>query len=198
MATRYVKPEKIRTLRDWVARYPRVDNLGFDEETREPTVFSADAARTAVNKIPWRREGDMISMLAQPSRYAAPAVDAARRRHQQVREKQEEVRAAAVGELQAAEGALLEAWRTYEAAPAGTRGTLVRGVVAAERAVREIEESVAAKLGKERSHVRRGDLHAVYNPSMPMKYRPVSLAAAAGAGAGAGAAESPLTEEGSS
>ena len=191
MASRYVRPEKIRTLRDWTARYPRVVNLGFDQETREPTVYSADAARTAVNKIPWKREGDMMTILSQPAQFAGGAVDAARRRYQEVRAKQKEVGDAATVQIQTAEAALLEAWRTYYAAPPETRSTLVRSIVTAERAVREIEEAVAGKLAKERSHVRRGELHATYNPSIPMKYRPVSLTAAAGAGAAA----APLSSE---
>jgi hypothetical protein len=192
MAQRTVAPDKIKTLRDWVRRWPKSANLGFDEETREPTIYSADAARTKVSSIPWRREGDMLTILAQPDRFAGGAVDAARKRYENYKERQIKIRVAAETQIRVHEATLLEAWRAYHAAPSEARGLLRRDIAVAERQLRETEEALASQqnVGRTVITVRNGVV--AYTPSIPLERRGISLeAAAAGAVVEGDASEEP-------
>lgn len=203
MAQRTVPPAKIKTIRDWVSRWPKATNLAFDEETREPTIYSADAARTKVGSIPWRREGDTLTILSAPSKFTEAGVAAARRRYDRYSEKVGQMRAAGEEQQRIQERALLEAWQAYYAAPAAARSVLRRDVLAAEKAVREVEEIVASQIYKERSVRTLGTktkpLTGVYTPPMPIRLRGIPMAVIAGeaedaasspaeGGAGAGAA----------
>lgn len=179
MAQRTVAPEKIKTLRDWIRRWPKAANLGFDEETREPTIYSADAARTKVSSIPWRREGDMGTILAQPERFAGGAVDAARKRYARYQERQVKIGQAADSQIRVHEAALLEAWRAYNAAPPASRSLLRRDIAVAERQLRETEEAVAAAQKAGRVVVAYGPIVGAYTPTIPLDRRGISLEAAA-------------------
>lgn len=179
MAQRTVAPEKIKTLRDWIRRWPKSANLGFDEETREPTIYSADASRTKVSSIPWRREGDMGTILAQPERFTGGAVDAARKRYARYQERQEKIADAADTQIRVHEAALLEAWRSYYAAPPATRGLLRRDIIVAERQYRETEEAAAVAQKAGRTVVTYGSVVGAYIPAIPLDRRGISLEAAA-------------------
>ena len=182
MAQRTVAPDKIKTLRDWVRRWPKVANLGFDEETREPTIYSADASRTKVSSIPWRREGDMLTILAQPERFTGGAVDAARKRYERYQERQQKIADAGNTQIRVHEAALLEAWRTYRASPPAARGLLRRDIAVAERQYRETEEAMAAAQKSGRTVITIGSVVGAYIPVIPLDRRGISLEAAATSG----------------
>jgi hypothetical protein len=185
---RTVVPEKIQSLRDWVARWPKAVNLGFDAETREATIYSVGDARTKVASIPWKREGDLITILSQPTRFSGSAVDAARVRQARIIEQREALIAAKTEELQALEAELLRAWRELESAAPASRTVMRFDIRAREEAYRTAESELVEQIQAGRNKVRRGDYTGVIVPTVPLEKRGVSLAGA-GAGAGAGASE---------
>ncbi len=181
MAQRTVKPERVTTLKEWVARWPKATNLGFDEETREPVVFSADEARTRVGSFPWRREGDTMTILSQPTLFSQQAVAASRKRFGRlVKERETQMRAAGEDALRGATAQLLETRRAYDAATPAVRAGMRRDVLTAERAVRDLEVALATELYPERAFYNAGDLNRVYNPPMQMSRRGIPLNAVAG------------------
>lgn len=196
MAQRTVHPDKIKTLRDWVARWPKATNLSFDEETREPTIYSADATRSRVGSIPWRREGDTLTILSVPSKFTEGGVAAARRRASRYSEKVGQMRIAGEEQQRIQEKALLEAWQAYYAAPPAARSVLRRDILAAEKAMREVETIVADQIYKGRVIREMGTktlpLTGVYTPSMPVSLRGIPMAIIAGE---AEDASSPAKEE---
>lgn len=148
MAARTVDPGTIKTLRDWAARWPKAGNLAFDEKNRNPVVYTRSAPMAQVKEIPWKREGDTLTILTQRDGFSAGAVSAAERRMGRYREQRETIVEAATEQLRAAEEALLEAWREYREAgdTPGGREALLRDVMIAERALNELEEETAAQL----------------------------------------------------
>lgn len=183
-----VKPELVKTLRDWSARWPKAQNLSFDPETREPTVYTQGEQRTKVSSIPWKREGDTLTILSQPTRFTAAAVDAAQKRYGRIREQRDQMSVAGAEQLRVAEAALLEAWRTYNAAAPAMRGPLRRDILTAEKAVVEMEEALAAQLYKGRRPMVRIDVgnevyRGVYVPPMPENRRGIPLTSVAGGAA---------------
>ena len=175
MAARTVDPKTVKTLRDWAARWPKVGNLGFDAETREPTVYSRDSARTKVSTIPWQREGDVLTILTQSAGFSEGARTAAGRRYEAWREKQGATAAEGVEQLRAAETALLDAWRTYRAAEGGERAPLMRAVVSAEQTMREVESRLAGSLRKGRQVIATEDGVRVDQPVLPLEARAMPL-----------------------
>ena len=171
MSQRTVKTDKIKTLADWVARWPKATNLGFDPETGEPTIYTATKERTKVSSIPWKREADTLTVLAQPSRFPPQAVAAATRRFDKIREQRIQQRAAGEEGLRVAEATLLDAWRTYYAEPPATRGPLRRDVLSAEAELRALEAGIA---NKDREIIERT---GIYVPPMPVSRRGISLVA---------------------
>ena len=145
MTQRTVKTELVKNLKDWVARWPKATNLGFDSETREPTIYSATPDRTRVSSIPWKREADTLTVLQQPSRFSAATVEAATRRYTRIREQHAQLRAAGDESLRVAEAAVLDAWRQFRAAPAATRSTLRRDILSAEAALHDVQVAQANK-----------------------------------------------------
>jgi hypothetical protein len=181
-----VDPANIKTLRDWVGRWPKAGNLGFDEETREPSIYSRDAARRRLQIIPWRREGDTITILTQPEKFAGVAVDAARRRYDSYRTGQQQIAAAAAQQLVSAEQKLLDTWRTYEDTPAAAKPMMRRSVLVAEKAVRELEATMGAQINPERGLKRLNEGAIIYNPPMPLMQRGIPLTEIASSSAAAG------------
>ena len=105
--SRPVDPERVKTLSDWVTRWPKVTNLGFDSETREPTIYSnVDPYTTVVGTIPWKREGDTMTIMTQPGRFSEQAVTAARKRYNEYHEAEAAKRTDAVSGLLAAEAGI--------------------------------------------------------------------------------------------
>lgn len=189
MSKRTVDPKKIKTLKDWSARWPGAGNLGFDPETREPAIFSADKERTQVSKIPWNREGDTMTILAQPSRFSAKAVEAATSRYSKIHDEKVAAQTAAADQIRLAETALLEAWRAYRAAPPVTRPTLRRDIFTAEKALVDLEEALAAQIykGRSTSEFMQGEIESVgiYVPPMPAERRGITMMAVGGGAAAA-------------
>ena len=171
MAARTVDPATVKTLRDWTARWPKVGNLGFDAETREPTIYSRDTGRSKVATIPWKREGDVLTILTQPAWFSEGARTAAGRRYEAWREKQATTAAAGVEQLRTAETALLDAWRAYRAAEGGERAPLMRDLVAAEQKLRELESGLAGALKQGRMAISTEAGTYVQIPVMPLEAR---------------------------
>jgi len=162
MSQRSAKPSDIKTLQDWAKRWPKVSNLDFDKDTREPTIYTNDAARTKVGAIPWKREADIVTVLCQPDRFSTAAVAAARKRIGIINETQTQLRNAKDEQLRALEAALLEAWRSYRAAPSAP---LLRDVLAAEKAMNDME------VPKGRAIIYLDDYMTTYTPIVPTKQR---------------------------
>ncbi len=179
-----VNPTDVKTLKDWVARWPKTQNLEFDATTREPAIFTAvkrsDAGRVQVGKIPWKREGDTMTILSNPERFATGAVTTARKRYAAYRTNQRQVTIAADEQLRLQEATLLEAHRAYREAPPATRPTLLRDVLQAQKALSDMEQALAEQLQKERAVVFRENVTSVYNPPIPWKARTVPLTDVAG------------------
>jgi hypothetical protein len=175
---RTVKPEQIKTLRDWTLRWPKATNLSFDAETREPSVYSADASRTLVKSFPWNREGDTMTILSDPTQFSATAVSAARQRYSKIREQQQQLTTGGEDQLRIAEAALLEAWQAYNAASPAVRPSLRQDILAHEKTVRDLEVSL-----RPRDRVARllDGYSATYEPPIPIERRGISLVAAANA-----------------
>lgn len=142
-----VDPERVKTLSDWVSRWPKAANLGFDEETREATIYAREKPHTAVvGAIPWKREGDVMTILSEPLRFSEQAVTAAKARYDEYHDEEEARRAAVENELRTAEADLLAAWRTYHAASPADRPSLRRDVLTAERTIRKKEAELSLRI----------------------------------------------------
>jgi len=112
----FANPADIKNLSDWVSRFGKYKNVVLDKETGEPVVLEAKKDTPAkVLTIPWRREGDALVVLTNPSRFSAASVAAAAQRFAEVMTPQNE--AASIDTLRLLERRLLEAWRVYRAAP---------------------------------------------------------------------------------
>ena len=186
MAQRTVKTDKIKTLRDWVARWPKATNLGFDPETREPTIYDTTKERVKVSSIPWKREADTMTVLAQPSRFSADAVTAATRRYNMIHEQRDKMRVAGEAQLRVAEQNVLDAWRAYHAAPPAMRAPLRRDILSAEVSMQQLERAMAPKgravVWKEdpdEKDVLMSRKVGMYVPPMPVGRRGISMAAGA-------------------
>jgi len=150
MAKRTVKPELIKSLRDWSARWPKVGNLGFDTETREPAVFAPDSNQQ-VAKIAWRREGDILTILASAPQQPPTIVAAATKQLKQQRDAAASVVVSSTEQLRTAEATLLAAWREYHAADAATRATLRRNIITAENELANVQRLTAEQLQRGRA-----------------------------------------------
>ena len=180
---RTVVPDKVRSLRDWVARWPKATNLGFDAETREPTIYSVDEGRSKIASIPWKREGDMITILSQPTKFSGSALDAARARSARIIEQREALIMTKTDEIQSLEEELLRAWREYAASPPASRSAMMFDIRSREAAYRDAERELAEQIQVGRSKVDRGKFTGVVVPSVPIEKRAISLSAATGANA---------------
>jgi hypothetical protein len=183
MARRTVDPSLVKTMRDWVSRWPKTGNLDFDAETREPTIYTPDKARTRVGSIPWKREGDTLTILAQPTRFSESAVKAATSRYTRFRDQRAQYATAGEEQLRAAESAVLQAWRDYYAAVPSSRPMLMREVLTAERTMREMEEAIAKQTKRGRVVVEvavgSGSAVAAAVPPMPLNRRGIPIGDAA-------------------
>ena len=112
----FANPADIKNLSDWVARYGKYKNVVLDKETGEPIVLEAKKDNPAkVLTIPWRRGGDAMVVLTNPSQFSPASVAAAAQRFADVYTPQNE--AASIDTLQLLERRLLEAWRAYRLNP---------------------------------------------------------------------------------
>jgi hypothetical protein len=149
-------------------------NLGLDPETREPTVYNTAASdRTIVLSIPWKREADVLTVLSQPTRYTAQAVEIATGRYKKIQDERATARMETEVNLRAAQTVLLTAWQKYHAEGAATRGTLVRDILTAERTLTAIEETLANKGRK--VITLETDQSIIANPPMPVSQRGLSI-----------------------
>jgi hypothetical protein len=171
-----VKPETVKSLDDWIARWPRAKNLGFDPETREPTIYADKERKTIVRAIPWKREADTLTVLANPTQFSAQAVAAATSRIGKIREQRNQLAAVGNEQLRAAEANLLDAWRVYEAAPASGKAMLRRDILSAEATMMELEQKLAPK---QRIAIEDEMGTHIYVPPMPVARRGISVTGAA-------------------
>jgi len=172
MAQRTIQPDKVKTLADWVARWPKATNLGFDAETREATIYDTTKERNKVSSIPWKREADVLTVLGQPGRFSTQAVAAAKSRFSTLREERSATKQVGEEGLRAAEATLLDAWRTYHAAPAAGRSALRHPILVAEAALRTLEKDMIPADAKV---IRLGDMTGMYVPPMPAGQRGLPL-----------------------
>jgi hypothetical protein len=177
-----VRPDNVKTLSQWAKQWGTKTNLGFEPTTREAVVYSEDGKRTVVKKFDWEREGDLITILSNPTRFSAPAREAAQRRFGSFQEAQAQMRQQGEIEIRQQETALLLAWQKYRAAPPETRAIIKREIMTAERTLRTTEEAMARALLPERVGRSLDDYAAAYNPPIPMGQRGLPLAAASGVG----------------
>jgi len=194
MAQRTVQPEKVKTLADWVARWPKATNLGFDPETREPTIYDTTKGRTKISSIPWKREADTLTVLAQPTRFSVQALTSATSRFDKIRTQRTQIRLAGEEQLRLAEANLLDAWRIYYATPPATRGPMRRDILSAEATLRDLEDKMAPK---GRVIVQRGDMTGIYIPPMPAGRRGISLVDGASESVSAEESKQPTADEAS-
>lgn len=175
----------VTTLKGWVNGWPRSKELSFDPESREPTVFTNDSARSKVGSIPWRREGDVLTILTQSGKYPMGVVEAAARRYAMTRG---EKNAEAEDERITKEETILNAWRAYRAASAADKPAVMEAILKAERELYKLDELLA---GTDRKFIasEAGFVSAFY-PPIALDQRAMTLSAVAGAGAGVPAAES--------
>ena len=168
MSQRTAKPTDIKTLQNWVQRWPKVSNLEFDSSTREPTIYTTaprgDSARTKVGAIPWKREADIVTVLTQPTKFSTAAVEHARKRIGSLNEAAKQAREAGEAQVRILEKTLLTAWYSYRMAPSMP---LLQDVLQAERALVAQE----ASMGSSRVIVTSGDYTATYIPPIPLKQR---------------------------
>lgn len=174
---RTVAPDRVKTLRDWVARWPGTANLAFDPEERNPVVYSVGAPPLRVKEIPWKREADTLTVLTQRESFSSGAVAAAERRLGKYREQQAAIAAAATDQLRTAEAALLDAWRIYHTAAgtAGGRGALMRDVLVAERNLRGLEAELGVRMAPERKPVEENGFVSVQIPILPRILRGMDI-----------------------
>ena len=112
----FANPADIKNLNDWVARFGKYQNVVLDKKTGEPVVLEAKKDNPAVVlRIPWKREGDTITVLTNPSRFSAASVAASAQRYEEVVAPVSA--AASTDALRAIERRLLDAWRAYRASP---------------------------------------------------------------------------------
>jgi hypothetical protein len=168
MSQRTAKPTDIKTLQNWVQRWPKVSNLEFDSSTREPTIYTTaprgDPARTKVGAIPWKREADIITALTQPTKFTPETVENARKRISSLNAAAKQSREANEAQIRVLEGTVLNAWNAYRAAPSMP---LMQDVLQAEKALTAQE----ASLGSNRVIVTHGDYMATYIPPISLKQR---------------------------
>ncbi len=149
-------------------------NLGFDSETREPTIYAREAPYTSVvGTIPWKREADTMTILTQPSHFSEQAIAAAQKRYDDFRNAEKLTEAALESEIRTTEADLISAWRSYHAADPADRPALRRPILTAERTMRE-KEAQRAPL-REYRPFREGV--GIYVEPLPLDRRAISLTA---------------------
>jgi len=163
MSQRVAKPADIKTLKNWVDRWPKAGNLLFDEATREPTINASDG--TKVGSIPWKREGDIITVLTQPTKFTQNIVELAKKRITSINVAAKTVQAGQEAQMRVLEGALLKAWADYKSAPSIP---LLQAVLSAEKALASQSQST-------RVVITNGDFMSTYLPPVPMQQRALPI-----------------------
>lgn len=134
----FANPADIKKLSDWVARYGKYANVTLSE-TGEPIVLEAKKDNPArVLTLPWNREGDVLTVLTNRSKYTQATVDVAVKRFADVTTPVNE--SANQDALRAIERRLLEAWRSYRATPSIP---LMKDVNGIEKELLAFERSIA-------------------------------------------------------
>ena len=180
--SRTVNPELVKNLDDWARRWGKVKNLGFDPESREPTIYAADGSKARVDSFAWKRGADVITVLTTPASFGEGGVRVAKERYDEYQTRRGQMIAAIEDPLVQAEKALLEAWRTYYATPADSRKALRDEVATAERAVRDLETTLGNARFRARAvrDVKEGKV--LYVPPIPSGRREIVVTETATAG----------------
>lgn len=175
--TRTANPELIRTLKDWVSRWPKAENLAFDKEERNPVVFKKGGV-DRVKEIPWKREGDTLIMLTQRDGFRKSAIDAAERRMNKYREDRQTAINAATEDLQSAEAAVLEAWRKYHLAATipGGRAELMREIIEAEKNLQALSARLTNSIERKAVELDGGKFRTIHTAPFPRALRGIDIA----------------------
>jgi len=134
-----IKPESVKNLSDFVARFNKASNLGYDPETREPTIYADAARENRVRSIPWKREADTLTILANAAAFSDQARVAAQSRIDTVRAEKEKRQNDLNAEMFSAEMMILAAQREYAAALPADKSSKRRAILLAEASLREIQ-----------------------------------------------------------
>lgn len=199
MATQtVVKADKVKNLAEFVARAGKAANFGFDPETREATIYTDATHATKVKSFPWKREVDTLTVLTEPLRFSTMACATASSRLVKLKEQRGAQLKSGEEGLRTAEAAILEAWRSYNAATSAVKPSLRRPILLAEETYMRLVKSMVPPNRFIREFKRpeyRGLEKGFYIPPIPVELRGIQLTGAAGeeapasasAGAGAGA-----------
>jgi len=134
-----IKPESVKNLSDFVARFNKASNLGYDPETREPTIYADAARENRVRSIPWKREADTLTILSNAAAFSDQARVAAQSRIDTVRAEKDKRQNEANAEMFSAETMILAAQREYAAALPADKSSKRRAILLAEASLREIQ-----------------------------------------------------------
>ena len=130
-------PNTITDLKTWVSLWPRVSNLRFNSETREPTVYDR-TGNTISHTIPWIRKADILTVLSNIDQYSDHVVRNARDVYAAATSVEPSEKKRVEDEFRNAETDLLTLWNQYKQNPSHT---LKESIIRAEKVVRNLEES---------------------------------------------------------
>ena len=172
MAQSKQKPE----LADWVSKFSG-KQTDFDPQTRQPT-FTRGTVKTIV---PWKREGDILTILTNPTDFSEDAVAAARQQFAEIRDEQSANVAIQTDKFIKAEQHLLEAWREFKADKTGD-DALIQRILAAEKKVISSEKKLNTALNPGRKGVEMPikpdvSLFTTFVPPISVSRRGISLLA---------------------
>jgi hypothetical protein len=157
--------KSIKSLKDWVNQWPKNKDLGFNLETREPCIYEKGTDKE-IATIPWRREGDTLVILSQPTQFSEKMVDAARKRYGEYREKEMALKMSTDEQFRVLEASLLKAWQEYRSSSGS-----IQDVLEAENAIRVLEQ--AQQKGKKIVHYDENSI--AYTSPMPSNLRSIPL-----------------------
>lgn len=177
--SRTVNPTDVKTLSDWGSRWGKYKNLGFDPESREPTVYAKEDSTTRVSSFPWKREGDVMTILTNSQRFGEGAVRVAQERYTRIQDERDLQVKGIVDPLIRAEKTLLDAWQRYHVAQVEDRPQIRAEIVAAEKTVRQLESTLATYKYKQRQLRTLEEYSTAYVPPILIAKRGIPLAEAA-------------------
>jgi len=158
----------------WVSTFSG-KQTDFDPKTREPT-FTRGTVKTV---LPWKREGDILTILTNPSDFSDDAVAAARQQFAAIRAEQAANVAARTDKFIEAEQDLLKAWRTFTMDKTGD-DALIQSILKAEDKVNTFERKLNNALYPKRKGVEipiKPDvsMFTTVVPPVPITKRGISL-----------------------
>lgn len=138
-----VKAYEVTDVKNWMTRWPTDGTLGLNPATREPVVYNEATgpaeSRSIRTTLSWKRRADVLVILTHPDQFSVQAVQAAQARYNKYRPP-----ALDDATYQEAETRLIEAWRSFHAAPPESRGPLRAEIREAQAELNALEEANAS------------------------------------------------------